>query len=313
MAAAARRVDRGDSSPLARENLAWEDQRPPPPGRACPARALQTARRLGLKRIWTVHNIEPHDGADWLDRLGYRIAARNTDLLVCYSQAAAAQVRDRYQPRGEVIGIAHGNYAGIYPAPRDRETVLREFGLDPRLPVVSCVGLIRRYKGLDVACDAVRSLGGAVQLAICGGPHSPADAEFVAHEMRGLPGVLVARSLSDQEFADIISASEAVLLPYRKITGSGSLLAAWTLGRGVIASDLPLFREMLADEPDAGELFPEGDSAGLAQTIMHYLSKPADERAKAALRAAHRYSWDKTVLPMIAVIERWKSRASPVR
>ena len=272
------------------------------------ARGLEAARRLGLKRIWTVHNIEPHDGADWLDRLGYRIAARNTDLLVCYSQAAAADVRAKYQPVGEVVGIAHGNYFGIYPAPRDRETVLREFGLDPRLPVVCCVGLIKRYKGLDVACQAVRGLGGAVQLAICGGPHSPADAAAVAEEMRGVPGVLVARALTDQEFSDIISASEAVLLPYRKITGSGSLLAAWTLARGVIASDLPLFREMLAPEPDAGETFEADDSGSLAAAIRRYLAKPAEARTGAALRAANYYSWDRTVEPLVRIMERWKNR-----
>jgi beta-1,4-mannosyltransferase len=272
------------------------------------ARMLKIAGALGLKRIWTVHNIEPHDGADWLDRLGYSIAARHSDLLICYSQSAVAEVGARYRPPGQVVGIAHGNYHGIYPPPTNRDIVLREFGLDPRLPVVCCVGIIKRYKGLDVACDAVRRLAGQVQLAICGAPHSVIDTETVRKQIHGLPGVLVARALSDQEFSDIIGASEAVLLPYRKITGSGSLLGAWTLARGVIASDLPLFQEMLACEPQAGQLFRADDSASLAEAIRHYLSTPADARAAAAMRAANFYSWDRTVEPVVKVMERWKTR-----
>jgi glycosyltransferase involved in cell wall biosynthesis len=272
------------------------------------ARTLKTAGALGLKRVWTVHNIEPHDGAGWLDRLGYRIAARHSDLLICYSQSAAADVLARYHPRGQVVGIAHGNYHGIYPPPRDREVVLREFGLDPQLPVVCCVGIIKQYKGLDIACDAVRRLSGQVQLAICGAPHSATDTEIVRKEMQGVPGVIVGRALSDREFSDIIGASEAVLLPYRNITGSGSLLGAWTLGRGVIASDLPLFREMLGPEPQAGHLFRADDSASLADAIRHYLSTPAAVRAAAAMRAANLYSWDRTVGPVVKVMRAWKTR-----
>lgn len=270
------------------------------------ARALKAARMAGLKRLWTVHNIEPHDGASWLDRLGYRIAAANVDLAICYSEAAADAVRARYPGLPKVVAIAHGNYFGIYPAPRDRATVMRELGLDPDRPMVCCIGIIKRYKGLDVACEAIRSLNGSVQLAICGAPHSPADTAIVQSEMRSVPGVLRARALTDQEFSDLVGASDAVLLPYRKITGSGSLLAAWTLGRGVIASDLPLFREMLAREPEAGELFRAEEAASLAQAISRYLARPAATRERAALRAAQFYSWDNTVKPVVKVMQRWK-------
>ena len=40
--------------------------------------------------------------------------------------------------------------------------------LDPRRPVVSCLGRMRPYKGLDMACAAVERLNGRVQLIIGG-------------------------------------------------------------------------------------------------------------------------------------------------
>jgi glycosyltransferase involved in cell wall biosynthesis len=185
---------------------------------------------------------------------------------------------------------------------------MRELGLDPDIPLVCCIGIIRRYKGMDIACDAVRTLRGAVQLAICGSPYSKDDTAVVREQMRDIRGVLVPRALSDQEFADVIGASEAVLLPYRKITGSGSLLAAWTLGRGVIASDLPLFREMLATEPKAGQLFRADDAASLADAIGSYLAMPARTRNEAAVRAANFYSWDSTVEPVVKAFATWNNR-----
>ena len=271
-------------------------------------RALRTAGRAGIKRVWTVHNLEPHEGAGWVDRWGYRIAAGESDLILCYSESAAARVRDLYGAGARVLAIAHGNYAGVYPPPRDRAEVMRGLGLDPARPVVCCVGIIRAYKGLDLACDAVRRLNGAVQLAICGVPKAKSEVAELKGMMAGVPGVLVDRALSDQEFSDVIAASEAVLLPYRNITGSGSLLAALTLGRGVVASDLPLFREMLQPEPTAARLFEAGDAASLAAAIESYLRVSPRERSEAALRLAKRYDWERTVEPLVDVFRSWTSR-----
>ncbi len=93
-------------------------------------------------------------------------------------------------------------------------------------------------------------------------------------------------------------ASEAVLLPYRKITGSGALLSAWTLGRGVICSDLPYFREML-DRGEAGLTVRPGDPAALAEGVRAWLARPATTRQEAARRAARRYEWSEVVRPVV--------------
>ena len=270
--------------------------------------ALVAARQAGVRRIWTVHNLEPHDGANQLDRRGYGIAARESDLIICYSRAAAQSIKALYNPVCEVAVVPHGNYFGCYPSPGPRTAFMERLGLDPSRPLVCCIGIVRAYKGLDVATDAVRQLVGEVQLAICGVPRSKADAAALRQAMADVSGVFVERPLPDQDFVDLIAASEAVLLPYRNITGSGSLLAAWTCGRGVVASDLPLFREMVAPEPRAGALFPAGDSRALARAIRSYLAVPPDERTNAALRLARHYDWKRTVEPVVQVFKQWKKQ-----
>jgi len=45
-------------------------------------RFLRAARALGIERVWTVHNMEPHEGAYRWDHYGYRLLARETDVVI---------------------------------------------------------------------------------------------------------------------------------------------------------------------------------------------------------------------------------------
>jgi glycosyltransferase involved in cell wall biosynthesis len=265
-------------------------------------RFLRGARHRGIMRIWTVHNLEPHEGAYRWDRYGYRLLARECDLVICHSHSAVRAVRDSYQPHGRVILMHHGDPAPAYPRPRPRAEVLADLGLDPQRPLVSCLGRLRHYKGLDIACAAIERLNGRVQLVIGGPRNAGFDVVPILAMIARTPGVVIERHLTDQEFADLTAASDAVLLPYRAITGSGALFAAIGLGRGVVAADLPYFTEILADEPDAGVTVAGWDPAAWAEGISRYLERPAAVRNRAALRLAARYSWDRCVDPLVAAL-----------
>jgi len=269
-------------------------------------RFLRLARRLRIKTIWTVHNLEHHEGVKWIDRYGYRVLARKVDLVICHSKSAAVTLARRDLPKGQTVVMPHGTYEGIYAAPRLRSCVLRDLGLRDDLPTLCMVGQLRKYKGLDVAVDAVRELRGSVQLIIAGQPNPSGNIDGLRRAISSLPQVaLLDRFIERQEYADIVGSSDAVLLPYRKITGSGALLAAWTLERGVVASDLDYFREMAKPEPDAAAFFPNGDAKALANAIRSYLARPLELRRDAVRRLAAQYRWDRCVQPVAEVLQRW--------
>jgi glycosyltransferase involved in cell wall biosynthesis len=104
--------------------------------------------------------------------------------------------------------------------------------------------------------------------------------------------------LSDQEFADLMGASDAAFLPYRDVTGSAVLLTAIGFGRPVIATDLPYFREVLSPEPEAAALIDGTDPEHWARAIEAFFAGPLDRRRQAASRLADRYSWDRVVVPL---------------
>ena len=264
------------------------------------ARFLREAHRLGIACVWTIHNLEPHEGGSLWDRLGYRLFARSADIVVSHSATALEDAARAYRvPAGNSLIMPRGAMHEAYPRARPREAVLRELGLDPTLPMISCLGRIREYKGLDLACAAVQRMNGRVQLAVAGPVHAGFDVGGLREAIARVPGaILIPRQLSDQEFADLMAASDAAFLPYRNVTGSAVLLTAIGFGRPVIATDLPYFREVLAPEPEAGALVDSSDPGLWAQAIDAFFAQPLDSRRQAAFRLADRYSWDRVVVPL---------------
>jgi glycosyltransferase involved in cell wall biosynthesis len=259
------------------------------------ARFLRHARTLGLRVIWTAHNLRAHEST-WTDMVGLTALARASDMVIVHGALAARQVRTP----GRIVTMPHGNYDGVYPVPLSRDETLTALGLKPGLPTLALVGALRPYKGIDHAIEAVAALGGRVQLVVAGTPKPGFDLRTLlatASRTKWL-GVL-AQPLSDQEFANIVNAADGVVLPYTRLTTSGVLLAAWTLGRGVITSREPYFTDMLTAHPNAGHLTTGLDAAALARAIVAYFEMPLAVRSVAARTAADAYAWDECVLPVV--------------
>jgi glycosyltransferase involved in cell wall biosynthesis len=260
---------------------------------------LKLARACRKLIAWTCHNVEAHEDATWPIRAAFRSLARTADLVICHDQAASGRCESLYSPPGRVVVMRHGNYDGVYPPGRPRHEVLREVGLSADVPLLVCVGQVRPYKGTDVACDAVAQLGTGVSLLIAGSTPVASYAHRIARLLQPLPNAaFITRELSEQEFADFVGASDVVLLPYRSLTGSGAALAALTLGRGVIASDLPFFADLVRGHANAGRVFASGDACSLAKAILGFLEVPAAQRERAARDLASQFTWTRLVPPV---------------
>lgn len=269
---------------------------------------LVSAHQSGVRIIWTFHNSENHEGSDFIDHLGYKYLAKSTDLVIFHSKIAQNDFLKHYQLKGQSVVMPHGNYDGVYPLPRSKQTILDELGLRSDRPVVSCLGMLRSYKGLDIATSAIKLLDGEVQFLCAGWPHPDFDLAALEKQISVLPNaVLVPKFLSNQEFADYAAISDCLLMPYKKITGSGALLAALTLSRGVVASDLPYFHEVLANHSDAGMLVASEAPHDFAVSINKFLKKSPQLRSQSARNLAKQYSWAKVIPPVAKIINSWSN------
>ncbi|VTR99805.1 Xanthan biosynthesis glycosyltransferase GumI OS=alpha proteobacterium JLT2015 GN=C725_2571 PE=4 SV=1: Glycos_transf_1 [Gemmata massiliana] len=272
---------------------------------------LRLARSLGIRIVWTLHDVEHHEGSGRLDELGYRLLARFADLCIVHDEWAADQFVRRFGGSRERVRVMeHGNYDGVFPAAASRAETLARFGIDPARRVLLCQGNIRPYKRFDLAIEAAKRLGAEYHLIVAGRPPDPAFADELRRTAAGTANVtLLLGSQSDQVVSDLFAAADCFLLPYAKITGSGSLLTTATLGRGFVASELPYFRAALAQEPDAGVCFPVGLVEGLCNAVRAFFAGDVPARHHAARRIADRVPWGEVVRP----VTEWFHRTCPVR
>jgi beta-1,4-mannosyltransferase len=275
-------------------------------------RLLARTRKRGIQLIWTVHNLEHHEGMQLSDRLGERLLHRSADLRIFHSQWSQTWALNRYGAvRGDSLVMPHGNYDGALPKPAARADTRRAERIADDCRLLLCFGQIRPYKGFEVAVEAMRRLPrGQYHLLIAGRAvhESAALLARAAAERNDISVVL--QEISDQRLSDLLEAADAVLLPYLRVTGSGVLLTALTCSRGVIASNLPYFHEVLDVEPAAGVLVPPGDPDALAQGIRQFFERPDHHRAAAARALADRYSWHKLVEPVAQWIHAHVTTAS---
>lgn len=261
---------------------------------------LKMANALGIGVMWTVHNLVDHEGGRLADCFGYRSLLKHSDLSIVHSESVAEQIeKERGKDSRRIVVMQHGNYVDCYPAPNNRQEVLKYYGLRKDIPVAACLGHIREYKGIDIAIDAINIIDNRVQLIIAGRPYESFDIRNITKKIKALPfSLLLPRMLSSQEFADLSRACDVILLPYRRITSSGALLSAWTFGRCAVTSDLPFFREAAKQYPGAVKLFKTGSVESLAKTIKGHFSQPNKSLNDAALIACEATSWSNVIVPV---------------
>lgn len=262
-------------------------------------RVVERIQRSGIRVVWTVHNLLPHDGAGPLVRRVYRFVHRSADLRVHHSEWSREAARARYGRYGPSVVVPHGSYERVYASSVPPETTRRKIGVDGSQKLLLCFGQIRHYKGFDLAVRCMEHLDeGSYHLVVAGRPIGSYGERLCAASETSRRITVFGRTLSEKEIGNLMEAADAVLLPYRDLTSSGALLAALSEGCGVIATDHPYFREVLAPEPDAGRFVEGGDARALARGIKAYMRVPSEQRSAAAHRLADRYRWEVAVDPL---------------
>jgi hypothetical protein len=233
--------------------------------------------------------------------------AANADLVIVHSRWSERFVTEQFRPRGRVMVMPLGNFEGLYSYGRSSAEVRASFGLSSHLPVCGVIGGVRPYRGHEVAIDATRRLNWRVQLLIAGNALDVRYAERLVEMASGSPHITIQqRGMTDAEYADAVRACDIILLPYEEITGSAALLAAWTLARPTITSNLPFFREFAPSNQAAGLVMPDNRPSTLADSIRQLISVPEAERNSAARVEADKYAWEEVIRPVAEWLGTWQ-------
>ena len=241
----------------------------------------------GLPLVLTAHDVLPRQPTPG-QRSGQQRLYERVDAVVVHTQAG------RERLTGE-LGI---DPARISVIPHGAFTHLAELAdplpLAPELagvegPVVLIFGLLRPYKGLDVALAAWREITGA-ELWIVGMPRM----DTAPLKAAAPPGVrFVERFVDDRELPALFARADLIALPYREAEQSGVVATALALGRPLLLSDVGGFPDVAAT--GAARLVAAGDAEALHAALVDLLGDPgarAELAAAATVAAREHFSWD---------------------
>lgn len=235
---------------------------------------VQLCRRRGSALVLTVHDLLPHDTAERYKTIFGHIY-QQMDALICHSDHVANRLESEFGiARSKVHVIPHGPFFYDLPSAKS-DDVRAKYGIPSQRQLVLWQGIIFPYKGLDILIEAwskIEETTPDAHLMVVGTGSPELLAELQAQVQRlGLRNVtLDLRFTSTEELVAIYRAADIVVYPYRAITTSGALATGLSLGKAVIASDLPVFRELLTNGETA-LLVPPADTNELATALRKLL------------------------------------------
>lgn len=241
----------------------------------------------GRPLVLTAHDVLPREPRPGQLEAQRRLYARFDAVVVHSEHGRERLLREAALPPEKVSVIAHGAFTYLLDVPGAQPLPPELAAVD--VPVVLLFGLMRPYKGIDVALEAWRGIDGA-ELWVVGMPRM----DTAPLKASAPPRVrFVERFVDDTEVAALFARADIVALPYREIDQSGVLFTALAFGRPLVLSAVGGFPEVARD--GAARLVPPGDAPALRAQLQALLAD-ADARAALAARAAalagERYDWD---------------------
>ena len=251
------------------------------------ANSLDEARSLGWRVAWTAHNIIPHDTTREDRWLAERLA-RTADGVIAHTESAREALRTTFRLDCPIRVIPHGHYRDAYPPATERDDARRELGLDDTRPVLLAFGQVRPYKGFQDLVERFRQADLDATLMVAGDPTDQhATADLIARAGDDPRIRLDLRFHDPSETSLLFSAADRVILPYRKVTTSGTLVLALSLGRACVIPDDASLLDISGEA--AVERFRSLDD--LMPAIARSLAADDTTSERAAWRRSEELTW----------------------
>lgn len=202
----------------------------------------------GSRIVWTIHNIRPHEEGRMY---GWQVFIRLVDCVIFLNNSSESEFNSLYpRYRKGRITTKHNLYNEYYL--NLSELAKKEVGnLETRTlgRVFTFTGQIRKYKGLEELIRWFNKFSDPNDtLIVRGKTNDPDYFNYISQLSADNERIILEDVfLSDYDLIKAVLASDYMVLPYNKITNSGSALLYLSLGAKIIISDSLISREIQKD------------------------------------------------------------------
>jgi glycosyltransferase involved in cell wall biosynthesis len=258
-------------------------------------RAVEEASPKVLRAL-LCHNVEDHESGP-VRRFLALGAFFSADAFVVHAETDRRRL-ERRVPGRPVAVLPHPT---VSSQPPDRERARRELGIST--PLVLFLGLVRRYKGVDLLLDAAPRIVRETNARIAVVGEVFPEARTLEGEWKRSP---VRESIlwrdeyvAEEEMARWLAACDVVVLPYRYVSGSGIAARAIAARRPMAAASVGGLSETVRPAV-TGELFAAGDPGALADAVRRIIERGISAYEPGLTVAAGESSWARYVERLLA-------------
>ncbi len=177
--------------------------------------------KKSVKNISILHNVIPHEGRKG-DKALTNFYLKQQDGFGVLSETVKQDLLSLKED-AKLFQRAHPLYAQFGELKSKEESKLK-YGIDPAKKVLLFFGFVRKYKGLDLLINAIKNLPKDTVVLVTGECYGDFKAYSDLIKSEGITEdqvITQIRYIPDDEVAQIFSASDLCILPYRSATQSG--------------------------------------------------------------------------------------------
>lgn len=258
--------------------------------------ALRVLKVLGIKLVWTVHNLKDHENRQQkLELFFTRLLAHLCDGIIVHCKYAKYEVQKIFCVKSEdkIAVIPHGSFIGYYENTISRSEARAKLGLSPSDIIFLFIGLIRPYKGVPELIDAFKKLNvNRAKLIIIGKIVDEQIAEQIKRKTSSNGNIqIIPKFIPDDEIQIYMNAANAVVCPYRDILTSAGIISAMSFGKAIIVPAIGCVPETLADSQNF--IYDPNMRDGLMEAMKTALNSEADLQkiGESNLEIAKKLDW----------------------
>ncbi len=252
---------------------------------------------LGGRILWTVHNVVSHE-PKYLEqevRLS-RGVVELAEKIHVHHVAAANFTKPYYElPADKLLVAEHGNYVGTIPITMSREEARAKLGVPPAVKVFLFLGQIREYKGVDDLLEAYSKVASDSRVGlIIAGKVLGVNQSILKEKISKLPNAIFRPGfVPDDEMQIYLLAADVMVLPYKNVLTSGSVLLAMSYALPVICPRSGLLQHLVVNEEN-GFSYEEGGLLSAMRMFLRSAEQLGSRVGQQALRTAKSFRWEDT-------------------
>jgi glycosyltransferase involved in cell wall biosynthesis len=249
-------------------------------------------RALGVRVVWEMHNILPHNSRE-KDRRHSRWFYERSDAIIFHSESDVARAKEQLLTDVDKthIVIPHGNFNESYPNCVSKADARSSLGIARGTRVILCFGFLRRNRGYEYLLDAVKDMADTVVL-IAGEMMEKDVYDMLVERARAMPNLrLFVKWIADDELQLYFNACDIVVLPYTAITTSGVIPLSYAFSRPVITTSIGGIKDVVNE--NTGILVPPRDAEALSAAIERIFGMDYEGMGRYANEFSMReFSWE---------------------